>query len=173
MNAEAAIRSMTQFPAILSALVEGLSGQAWRRKPDSGKWSILEIVCHLRDEEREDFRLRLQLTVTEPGTPWPPIDPVAAAVERKYNQQDPQTVLDDFLHERRDSLTWLHGRANIDWNITCEHAKLGVFHAGDLLAAWAAHDLLHMRQITRRLYESLAASSHPYKTGYAGDWAES
>ena len=40
--------------------------------------------------------------------------------------------------------------------------------AGDLLAAWVAHDLLHIRQIARIQYEHARALAAPYKMDYAG-----
>lgn len=50
------------------------------------------------------------------------------------------------------------------------HPKLGVFHAGDLLSAWVAHDLLHLKQITKRLYQRTVAEAKPFGTEYAGEW---
>jgi hypothetical protein len=50
------------------------------------------------------------------------------------------------------------------------HPKLGVFHAGDLLSAWVAHDLLHVKQITKRLYQRTVAEAKPFITPYAGEW---
>jgi len=41
-------------------------------KPAPGKWSILEVVNHLYDEEREDFRQRLELVLKDPALAWPP-----------------------------------------------------------------------------------------------------
>ena len=35
----------------------------WRPKKD--KWCLLEILCHLYDEEREDFRFRDKVVVRE------------------------------------------------------------------------------------------------------------
>jgi len=35
----------------------------WKPAPD--KWSILEVVNHLYDEEREDFRQRLELVLKD------------------------------------------------------------------------------------------------------------
>lgn len=36
----------------------------WRPQPE--KWCLLEIVCHLFDEEREDFKTRVKLTLENP-----------------------------------------------------------------------------------------------------------
>jgi hypothetical protein len=40
--------------------------------------------------------------------------------------------------------------------------------AGDLLASWVAHDLLHVRQIARLRYEYVRKLAAPYGVDYAG-----
>ena len=60
---------------MFAGLVSGLSLEQARWKPSLDKWSILEVVNHLYDEEREDFRQRLSLVLADPMQPWPPIDP--------------------------------------------------------------------------------------------------
>jgi hypothetical protein len=39
-----------------------------------------------------------------------------------------------------------------------------------LLASWAAHDALHLRQIARRLHGLAARDAGPYGVAYAGEW---
>ena len=41
---------------IIRALVLGVTQAQAQVKPTPESWSILEVVCHLGDEEREDFR---------------------------------------------------------------------------------------------------------------------
>ena len=45
--------------------------------------------------------------------------------------------------------------------------------AGDLLASWLAHDLLHVRQLARLHWQYLTAAAKPFQTDYAGPWKES
>ena len=51
---------------VIETQVSSLSAQEARWKPSEGRWSALEVVCHLADEEREDFRVRLDLTLHHP-----------------------------------------------------------------------------------------------------------
>ena len=46
----------------------------------------------------------------------------------------------------------------------------GKLTAGDLLASWAAHDLLHLRQLNELRYAYLIQVAAPYSVRYAGDW---
>ena len=93
----------------IRALVEGVSDEQARWKPDADSWSILEVVNHLYDEEREDFRVRLDLLLHQPSEVAPPIDPQAWVSAREYNQRDLAESLGNFLEERQRSLDWLRG----------------------------------------------------------------
>ncbi len=172
MNAIESLAHLNRFPRILSALVEGLSDSIWRWKPASGNWSIVEIVCHLRDEEREDFRRRIELTIEDPNQAWPKIDPVVAATNRNYHGQSPANVLQEFFFERKKSLRWLKKMDAIPLERTYQHPTVGPVTVGELLASWAAHDLLHVRQITKRIFEAHQEAVRPYSIAYAGTWTE-
>ena len=58
----------------------------WRQQP--GKWNLLEIVCHLYDEERDDFRHRLKHVLETPSQPFQAIDPVVWVTSRNYSVQN-------------------------------------------------------------------------------------
>jgi len=81
---------------------------------------------------------------------------------------DEAIELDGFLAERAKSLDWLRGLAAPDWSRAHVHPRLGSMAAGDLLAAWVAHDLLHVRQIARIRYEHVRMLAAPYRMDYAG-----
>ena len=139
-------------------------------KPAPEHWSVLEIICHLVDEEVEDFRPRVRLTLESPGTAWPPFDPTKAAIERRYNEQDIDEMLNRFLTERAASLTWLRSLHEVDWELYYDHPQVGPFTSGRVMAAWAAHDWLHLRQISKRFFEMAERDSKPYDVRYAGQW---
>ena len=137
----------------------------WRPAPE--KWCLLEIFCHLVDEEREDFRARLALTLEDPEQPWPSIDPVAWVRQRDYTSRDLETVKAEFRRERERSLEWLHGLQDPAWDNVHVHALLGDLRAGDLLAAWVAHDALHSRQVANLRLAWVKAVAAPYSPLYA------
>ncbi|MGA1223894.1 MAG: hypothetical protein ACO31E_04915, partial [Phycisphaerales bacterium] len=57
---------LARFPAALQALASTASAADARWKPAPEHWSILEACCHLLDEEREDFRVRIESTLADP-----------------------------------------------------------------------------------------------------------
>ncbi|MHC4903871.1 MAG: DinB family protein [Planctomycetota bacterium] len=148
MNARALIDRLERFADILPAVVDGLSEADARWRPDGTGWSILEIVTHMADEEVEDFRQRVELTLRDPEAAWPPIDPEGWAVERRYNEGRLAEVVERFYR----------------------HPKIGAMHAGEVFTAWAAHDALHLRQIAKRLYQMTARDGGEYGPDYAGSW---
>mgnify|MGYP001812130880 CR=1 FL=1 len=164
------IGQLQRGPGVIGGMLDGLDPKAMRWRPAPGKWSALEVICHLADEERQDFRLRLDLTLHQPGREWPAIDPPAWVSERAYQDREPSAALEDFMHERAKSLIWLQMLESPDWDLFYEHPQLGRISAGDLLSAWAAHDLLHLRQLTRLRFMNLEVNSVPYQLAYAGAW---
>ncbi len=167
LNLQNVIARLSENSIAIAALFRGVSELQARWKPDAEAWSLLEVMNHLYDEEREDFRQRLDLTLHKPGTPWPPIHPSAWVTERSYNARDPQISLDAWLQERYASLVWLRGLQNSDWQ---RSERSGATHAGDLLGAWLAHDHLHIRQMNELHYAYIKATAKPFDVGYAGDW---
>lgn len=170
MHADALIAQLARTPRALEAIVSGLPPDEARHRPSEGSWSVLEIIAHLLDEEREDFRPRLDLLLRQPGTLGPPIDPQGWVLSRRYNERDLEETLRDFLAERERSLQWLHSLESPRWENELSHPLLGTLRAGDILASWAAHDLLHLRQVTHRLWSRVNDLGRPFETGYAGAW---
>jgi hypothetical protein len=163
-------RQLATTAACIRALTGDVGPEQARWKPSPEKWSILEVVNHLADEEGEDFRTRLDLTLHHPGEPWPGIDPQGWVGARGYAERGLGESLDRFLGERERSLAWLGTLGDADWERAYVHPGAGRITAGSLLASWMAHDLLHIRQITRLRYEYLAVRAHPHSPAYAGPW---
>ena len=153
----------------IRALVGGVGDAQARWKPDVESWSMLEVVCHLLDEERYDFRVRLDFTLHRPGETWPGIDPEGWVKARSYNDQYLAVSLQNYLEEREASLAWLKSLRDANWEAAYE-APWGLITAGDLLASWVSHDLLHMRQLVELHWYYKEEQVGPYSTRYAGEW---
>jgi hypothetical protein len=168
VDADTAAARLEANATAFRSLVAHVSPEQARWKPSPEQWSILEVVNHLADEEVDDFRRRIVLTLRDPAAPWPPIDPPRWAIERRYNERELGDSLERFLAERRRSVDWLRELHTPDWEKTHQHPKAGPLRAGDLLASWLDHDLIHVRQITRLHHQWLVRAVEPFRTEYAG-----
>lgn len=139
----------------------------WKQAPE--KWCLLEIVCHLNDEECHDFRFRAQWVLEKPNQTPPPIDPVGWVTNHDYINRDYRTMLNTFLSERDKSIIWLKSLKNVNWDNAFEHSKLGRLTARHFLVNWLAHDYLHIKQILKLKYDYLQNTSRE-NLDYAGIW---
>jgi hypothetical protein len=150
-------------------LAAGITPAEARFKPHPEVWSILEVVCHLYDEEREDFRQRLDIMLHRPAEKWPPIDPTGWVVARKYNERDLAEMVANFMAERKNSLAWLKSLSSPNWEAEYT-TPFGVMKAGDMLGSWVAHDQLHLRQLVELRRARVLQLVAPYDVRYAGEW---
>jgi hypothetical protein len=169
MDKDDFINQMSNHAETIRSLALGISAEQARWKPDPESWSILEVINHLYDEERLDFRVRVDTILHHRDQTWPPIDPQGWVTERGYNQRDLAQSVDNFLEERQNSIAWLKGLENPDWQASVK-VTFGQFSAGDIFAAWVAHDLLHLRQLVELHWAYLLQAAEPYTVHYAGEW---
>jgi hypothetical protein len=169
MNLEFYRQQLESSGAAIQALARGAGPDQARWKPAPESWSLLEVVNHLLDEEREDFRAHLANLLQQPPQPWTLITPQLWVEQRGYNQRDYEESLAGFLSERAASLVWLTTLTAPDWQASYA-MPWGPLTAGDLLASWAAHDLLHLRQLTELRYAWMEQAARPHSLQYAGDW---
>ena len=167
LTLNAAVTRLASTVRVIQELTTGVDDAQARWKPGPERWSILEVVNHLVDEEREDFRFRFRHLLERPDEPAPPIDPPRWAIERRYNERQLAPSIEAFSGERSASLGWLAGLDAVDLTNTSAHTGRS---AGELLAAWVAHDLLHVRQIAKLHYDHWAREVSPVRIDYAGEW---
>ena len=160
---------LQQSTEMIRALLTGITQEEARVKPNAEAWSILEVVCHLHDVEREDFREHLDCILHRQDEKWHEIDPQSWITSRKYNEQNFAEMQEKFFAERKNSLEWLGGLQNPDWEkvYTTEYHA---FSAGEMFSCWAAHDNLHIRQLVELRRLRLEHVTKPYNIEYAGDW---
>jgi hypothetical protein len=162
-------RELENSTEMIRALLLGITQDEARIKPNPESWSILEVVCHLYDEEREDFREHLDLILHRQTEEWHSIDPEGWLMERKYNEQNLIEMQKKFFVERQTSLEWLQSLSEADWETTYT-SQSGSMRAGDMLASWIAHDNLHIRQLVELRRLKIENLKKQYNIKYAGDW---
>jgi hypothetical protein len=160
-------RDLARLPATLDALLSDLDDALWRSRPAPNEWSPVEIVCHLRDEETEDFGARVRV-VAEGRAAFVPIDPERWAKERGYREDDPRAALVALKQRRRDNLAFLVLTDPARMRHVVDQPKLGKMSGLDLVAAWVTHDRLHVAQLASTLAKLGADRWSDLRTDYAG-----
>ena len=166
---QAIIEALDNNKSMFNDLLKGIEQEQylWRQTPD--KWCLLEIICHLYDEERFDFRFRTKWVLERPNEIPPLFNQLDWIKEHDYMSQDFLNMLKKFNAERDASLIWLRSLKDPKWKNSFKHPKLGTLTADSFLKNWLAHDYLHMRQILRLKFDYLS-----HRTGddlaYAGTW---
>ncbi|MBN8568262.1 MAG: DinB family protein [Ignavibacteria bacterium] len=169
MNVNHIIAELEKNKSVFKNLLENLPDEFYQWRESENKWNLLEVVCHLYDEERDDFRARVKSVLANPLEDLLPIDPTGWVTSRNYAGQNYVTKLNDFLIERDYSIAWLKHLKSPEWGNSYSHPKLGPLTAKMFLVNWLAHDYLHIRQIIRIKYEYLKKTSGEILL-YAGDW---
>jgi hypothetical protein len=160
-------RELARLPGVIDALLTEVDDDTWRTRPAPTEWSPLEIACHLRDEEQDDFGARIRVIVGG-GTRFEPIDPERWATERAYAGDDPRAVVMTLKARRRDNLGFLAVLDPARLTHVVDQPKLGRMSGLDLLAAWVTHDRLHLTQLAATLARLGAMRWPTLRTGYAG-----
>lgn len=160
-------RELARLPIVLEALLAGLDEAAARTRPATGEWSPVEILCHLRDEETEDFGARLRVIVDGAGE-FTPIDPERWAIERRYGEARLADALETLRARRQASLDLLASLTPTVLEGSRPHTRLGSLSGQDILAAWVAHDRLHLAQLAATLARIWALRWASLHAEYAG-----
>ncbi len=163
----AARHELGRLPGLLDALVGDLDEAVSRSRPSPREWAPVEILCHLRDEETEDFGARVR-AVIEGHDRFAPIDPERWVDERRYLDERVAAVLGDLRMRRRSSLDYLAGIDAGRLGAAIVQSSGGRLSGLDLLVAWVAHDRLHLCQLAGTLARLWANHWTPLRAEYAG-----
>ena len=169
MDHKSIIISLTQNKEVFQAQLLGKTHEEYTFKPAPDKWCMLEVLCHLVDEEKEDFRTRVEYVLRDPNEPLPAFDPTVWPASRNYMNQNYERKVAEFLAERSKSIDWLESLVYPGWENTYQHPKLGPMSAELFLANWLAHDYIHVRQLNRLAFEYLQHQSG-VDLSYAGNF---
>ncbi|HEX5807151.1 MAG TPA: DinB family protein [Anaerolineales bacterium] len=148
---EAVLAIMASTPAVLRGLSASLTDDQWRHEPTRDDWALNEIVCHLRDTEREIHQLQLNLMLEREGAFIPRPESGVWANEREYLNVDGKAALSDFALARVDIHRTLKELEESVWSRLARHAIFGPTHFLEVIGFMADHDRLHIQQAWKTL----------------------
>ncbi|MBI3162954.1 MAG: DinB family protein [Chloroflexi bacterium] len=138
---------LSATPAALNSLLRGLDDSDWAREPTVNDWAAIEVLCHLRDTEREIHHMQIKLFDgrNEPFIPRP--DTGVWASGRDYLHENGSSALTEFNEARRKTLELLRGVAPNEWEHKARHAIFGPTNFLEVVGFMADHDRMHIQQI--------------------------
>ncbi len=135
-------------PDRLKAALAGLPRKLLAWRPAPGKWSIHEIVCHMRDAERLGYLLRYSKILAEDNPTFPDVDGDKLALERQYGRMNLREVLRDWRAARKEVLAALKKVRGAQWERIGTHESLGPMSLETILQRQAlGNDEAHLAQI--------------------------
>ncbi len=148
---ERQINSMRLGCEILGHILRNISAddaRGLRDGPDG--WSIIEIVCHLRDFD-EIFYNRALMMLEQDHPQLPAFDHEAMAIERDYQADSLADAYGTLKASRARFASFFEALTPAQWARGGVHPERDSFSMTDALMQVSAHDLDHLEQITRVL----------------------
>ncbi len=130
-------------PARLRTLVKGLGQEQLKARPVAGKWSILEVVCHLGDFE-PIYASRMKWVIAEDGPLLPSGDPDRFAARLAYHERDLAEELSIIEAVRTSTTRILRTLTPADFARTGTHTSDGPLSVEQLLTRVTGHITHHL-----------------------------
>lgn len=155
---------LARTPATLNALLRDLPVLWTQRNEGDGTWTVQAVVAHLVDADRVNWIPRARhILAFGDSRPFEPFN--RAGGEQAGKERSLGELLDEFARQRAEKLADLRALAldPRDFNRRGKHPALGAVTLSQLLAAWAAHDLTHLHQITRIMAHQYREEVGPWR----------
>ena len=136
----------------LRLAVAGMTGEQLLSRPVAGKWSTLEVVCHIADCE-QFFADRMKRTVAMDRPLLLGADGFRYPEPLRYQDHDLGEELDLVAVTRRETARTLRLVAPDAWQRTAVHSETGLVTLRQLLL----HAINHLRHHLRFVAEKRAA----------------
>lgn len=144
-----ALRTLRKTAALLDTALAGVTPEQARILRDGiDGWSILVIVCHLRDYEIA-WRERVEQMLAYDNPTFISFDHLDLVERHAYTQQDLRAVLADLAARRAGFVERLAGLSDDQWLRTGLHPEQGPGAVLEVAINAGLHDLDHLEQISR------------------------
>jgi FMN phosphatase YigB (HAD superfamily) len=146
----AILACLRSTPAGLDTLTDSLPEQAWTRVPAPDEWCLTEIICHLRDVEREVNLPRIRQVLAEANPFLPGVVTDVWVKDRGSAKEDRKQALAEFMSARKQTLGLLEG-LHAEWSRPARHAIFGPTTLQELAGFMAGHDRAHVQQVWKTI----------------------
>jgi hypothetical protein len=148
----------TAAPGILEDLVAGCAAAELSRRPAPEKWSVVEIIAHMADDELVTaWRYRQMLENS--GCALAGFDQDKWAALGKYGEWTADEGLQMFRMLRQANLRTLRSLSEVQWECFGIHAERGRMTVRELALHMAGHDINHIEQVRKIVGKPAAISA--------------
>jgi hypothetical protein len=145
------LRSLRKNPVILHGLIKNVwQDQARRFKDGPDGWSVVEVVCHLRDLEEVFYQRALRM-LNEDEPVFEAVDQNDIARRGNYINQTLSRVFEEYVEKRRRTLLFFNGLTVEQWQRGGIHPEDGHITLLEQAFQIGAHDTDHIEQIVRAM----------------------
>ncbi|MDD5371482.1 MAG: DinB family protein [Anaerolineaceae bacterium] len=145
----ALISILKTTPAALLHFTRQLGPENWGYRSHPGDWTLIEIICHLRDVAKEVDLPRVEMVLNDQNPFIPGIVTDPWAKERDYAHQDGAQALHTFIDNRIRLLDILEHLNSEEWDRPARHAIFGPTRLRELVGFITTHDRAHIQQSYR------------------------
>ena len=142
----ATLKQLAQTPQTLGKLLKGLDAKGWKKSYGPGKWTIRQIVAHLRDCEIA-YGMRCRLMIAEPDAALTPFDQDRWAGATNYAKQDAKQALETLKLLRATNVEMLKLAGKEGLKRAGIHREYGRIDVAQMARHILAHDKNHLAQI--------------------------
>ncbi len=140
--------NLRSLPNELEDLLSDLDEELLRWRPIPHKWSLKEIMCHLRDMELLAYQARYRKMLAEDNPPLEVVDQNRIAHENDYMSQDANTALAEFKTLRAETVKTLAAAPVEAWSRTGIHQADGAMTVEQLVNRQInGNDINHLNQM--------------------------
>jgi uncharacterized damage-inducible protein DinB len=133
----------------LRLAVAGMTGEQQRIRPVAGRWSTLEVVCHIADCE-QFFADRMKRTVAMERPLLLGADGFRYPEPLRYQEHDLEQELDLVAVTRRQTAHTLRLVSSDAWQRTAVHSETGLVSLRQLLLHAINHLRHHLRFVAEK-----------------------
>jgi hypothetical protein len=149
-SVEQAIEILERTPAVLIALLAGLSDDWVINNEGTETFSPYDVIGHLIHGEKTDWTVRAKMILefgnTKTFERWNRV-----AMYEESKDKSLQQLLNEFAAIRKENIIWFTSLQLTETDLDKKgmHPVLGDVTLRHLLSTWVVHDLTHIAQITR------------------------
>jgi hypothetical protein len=160
---EQAVEILERTPAVLTALLEGLSEDWIISNEGPETFSPYDVVGHLIHGEKTDWTARAKMIFefgnTKTFERWNRV-----AMYEESKDKSLQKLLNEFAAIRKENMIWFKSLQLTETDLDKKgmHPVLGEVTLRNLLSTWVVHDLTHIAQITRVMAKQYKEEMGPW-----------